>query len=147
MIINVKFSPFDRNPMKIKISDHVISGGRGKIQFDQLGLALLDSSDTKIQKGFEEIIRETWHQDPDIRISITKLLIQFDDLSKKYVKPGYSPGLQPQEIANINIPLNPLNENPDDIDFSNIDMDFEPLIPISEGVKAHKEKNHGKAWK
>jgi TPR repeat protein len=79
-------------------------------------------------------------------------LIQLDDLSKKYVKPGYSPGLQPQEIADINIPLNPLNndksdEIPDDVDFSNIDIDFEPLIPISEGVKAHKEKNHEKAWK
>ncbi|PKY46742.1 hypothetical protein RhiirA4_444481 [Rhizophagus irregularis] len=96
-------------------------------------------------------ITQPWNQDPNIRISITKLLIQLDDLSKKYVKPGCSPGLEPQEIANFDIPSNSLNDKsdeiPDDVDFSNIDVDFEPLIPISEGVKAYKEKNHEKAWK
>jgi TPR repeat protein len=77
-------------------------------------------------------------------------LIQLDDLAKKFVKPGCSPGLQPQEIADINIPMSPLNKDdeiPDDIDFSNFDIDLEPLIPISEGIKAHKEKDYEKAWK
>ncbi|PKC64841.1 HCP-like protein [Rhizophagus irregularis] len=145
---------FERKPyedMELEdILDHVISGEREKIQFEN-SLALPDSSDAKIQKGFEEIIKEAWNQDPNIRISITKLLIQLDDLSKKYVKPGCSPGLEPQEIANFDIPSNSLNDKgdeiPDDVDFSNIDVDFEPLIPISEGVKAYKEKNHEKAWK
>ncbi|CAB5361312.1 unnamed protein product [Rhizophagus irregularis] len=148
---------FERKPYENmdleKISNYVINGGREKIQFEQIGLASPNSPDAKIQKGFEEIIREAWNQDPDIRISITKLLIQLDDLTKKSVKPGCSPGLQPQEIADINIPINPLNDKsdeiPDDIDFDSIDIDeiFEPIIPISEGIKAHKEKDYEKAWK
>ncbi|CAG8555841.1 5060_t:CDS:2 [Rhizophagus irregularis] len=121
---------FERKPYENmdleKISNYVINGGREKIQFEQIGLASPNSPDAKIQKGFEEIIREAWNQDPDIRISITKLLIQLDDLTKKSVKPGCSPGLQPQEIADINIPINPLNDK---------------------SIKAHKEKDYEKAWK
>jgi hypothetical protein len=53
---------FERKPYEDmdfeKISEYVISGGREKIQFDKIDLALPGSSDTKIQKGFEEIIRE-----------------------------------------------------------------------------------------
>ena len=40
-------------------------------------------------------------------------------------------------------------EIPEDesIDFSSIEIEIEPIIPINEGVKAHKEKNYEKAWK
>ncbi|GES80618.1 kinase-like domain-containing protein [Rhizophagus clarus] len=133
-----------------KIPNYVINGGREKFQFDQIGLASPDSLDAEIQKGFEKIIREAWNQDPDIRISITKLLIQLDDLATKSVKPGCPPGLQSQEIMSPISPLNDKNDEiPDDIDFDSIDIDeiFNPIIPISEGIKAHKEKNYEKAWK
>jgi hypothetical protein len=46
--------PYENMDLK-KISNYVINGGREKIQFN---LASPDSLDAKIQKGFEEIIRE-----------------------------------------------------------------------------------------
>ena len=52
---------FERKPYESmdieKISDHVISGGREEIRFDQSGLAPPAPSDAEIQKGFEKIIR------------------------------------------------------------------------------------------
>jgi len=98
---------------------------------------------------------EAWNQDPDVRISMSKLLIDLDNLAKKSVKPGCSPGLQPQEIVDSELE-NPLNNENDEIpedkyfDFISIGESVEslkPMIPISEGVKAHKEGDYEKAWK
>ncbi|CAI2184065.1 16829_t:CDS:2 [Funneliformis geosporum] len=128
-------------------SDFVISGGRPKIDF---GLA---SEITPIHKGYEKIIREAWYNDPDLRISISKLLIDLDSLVITHTKPGRSPRIPPQNEAEINLSFEfESSSYNDDYGFPesefNIDeLEIEPLIPINEGIKAHKDKDFEKAWK
>ncbi|RIA93933.1 hypothetical protein C1645_598689 [Glomus cerebriforme] len=118
-----------------EISEYVIGGGRENIKFD---FALPEIAE--IQKGFENIIKEAWSQDPDTRISISKLLISLDTLAKDSVKPGCSPGFQPQKAAED-------TEIPEDKYFDLNSIEIEPIIPIGDGIKAHKDKNYEKAWK
>ena len=75
-----------------------------------------------------------------------------DQLAATYIKRGGSPSLQPQNVGNQDVAndddgddIPEYKYDPDGIDL--IDSAIKPLIPISEGIKAHKEKNYEKAWK
>ena len=71
-----------------------------------------------------------------MRISISSLLIDLDVLATTH-------GLQPD----IDIYLELENSNNDDDEVPKDEVNIEPLIPISEGLIANKEKNYEKAWK
>ncbi|SRR6266498_3076025 len=88
-----------------------------------------------------------------MRISISKLLIDLDQLAATYIKYGSSLSLQPQNKDDADDNSN--NNDDDDIleykydlyDIDVIDGTIELLILIDEGVKAHKEEDYEKAWK
>ncbi|RIA89380.1 kinase-like domain-containing protein [Glomus cerebriforme] len=138
--------PYEAKLKVDKISVFVINGGREDIYFD-----LASPEIAIIQDGIENIIREAWSQNPESRTSISKLLIDLDTLVKISVKPNCPPDLQLQKAEDINIPLN-LHSSKDlkiqedkYIDINSIEI--EPIIPIRDGIKAHKDKDYEKAWK
>ncbi|RIB20625.1 kinase-like domain-containing protein [Gigaspora rosea] len=63
-----------------KISEHVSSGEREKLPYGKSD----NQNDVKIQKEFIEIIKKTWQQVPEDRISITKLYLKLEELAAEY---------------------------------------------------------------
>ncbi|CAG8619502.1 14199_t:CDS:2 [Rhizophagus irregularis] len=105
-----------------------------------------------IQREFGEIIKLAWQQDPSLRPGIQLL---FNMLQESYEK---------NVLSNKGSPLiRPLKENTTEITTGDADLDslclsdsedqnesviqiVVPLIPVKEGLQAHKEGNHKKAW-
>ncbi|RIA93910.1 kinase-like domain-containing protein [Glomus cerebriforme] len=125
---------FEKRPYENKedkdIESFVIKGGREEILFDSAS-----PETTKIQKGFEKIIRGAWNQDPDCRTSISKLLNDLDALT-----------MSGQEENNNNGNENPNYEDDFDFGFDSLNEELEP-IPLKEGVEAYYAKDYENAWK
>ncbi|GBC28741.2 kinase-like domain-containing protein [Rhizophagus irregularis DAOM 181602=DAOM 197198] len=127
-----------------KIRDFVIKGGRERIKFG-------DSTPKKIQEDYKKIINDIWKNNPQERISFLKALDMLEELynSISYMFDESIPAL--------------LDENTLDLDGSKandefvLPDDFEPLddfidpvvpiIPLDEGIKAHRARDYQKAWK
>ncbi|CAG8605812.1 9869_t:CDS:2 [Funneliformis caledonium] len=150
LLWELAFEQMPYKDMEIHIaSDFVINGGRPKINFNN-ELLPVPPEMLQLQKGYEKIIREAWNQDPDLRITISRLLIDLDSLVSKHTKPGCSPSLQPQNGLELGLSFE-LESSSNDDEFPEFSFDvleeIEPLIPINEGIKAHREKDYQKAWR
>ncbi|CAG8469614.1 9710_t:CDS:2 [Funneliformis mosseae] len=153
LLWELAFEQMPYKDMEIHIaSDYVINGGRPSINFNKFNNELLPLSPEmlQLQEGYEKIIREAWNQDPDLRITISKLLIDLDSLVSKHTKPGCSPSLQPQNGSELGLSFE-LESSSNDDEFPEFSFEvleeIEPLIPINEGIKAHREKDYQKAWR
>ncbi|POG60493.1 hypothetical protein GLOIN_2v1712531, partial [Rhizophagus irregularis DAOM 181602=DAOM 197198] len=107
-----------------KIRDFVIKGGRERIKFG-------DSTPKKIQEDYKKIINDIWKNNPQERISFLKALDMLEELynSISYMFDESIPAL--------------LDENTLDLDGSKV----VPIIPLDEGIKAHRARDYQKAWK
>ncbi|CAB4483709.1 unnamed protein product [Rhizophagus irregularis] len=135
--------PYDGMSM-LDVQKYVLKGKRETLNF---GL-----SPHPIQREFGEIIKLAWQQDPSLRPGIQLL---FNMLQESYEK---------NVLSNKGSPLiRPLKENTTEITTGDADLDslclsdsedqnesviqiVVPLIPVKEGLQAHKEGNHKKAW-
>ncbi|CAG8476139.1 7192_t:CDS:2 [Dentiscutata heterogama] len=64
----------------IEISKHVLSDKREKLPYGKFD----NQDDAKLQKELIEIIKNTWKQIPEDRITITKLYIKLEELAAEY---------------------------------------------------------------
>ncbi|CAB4412864.1 unnamed protein product [Rhizophagus irregularis] len=135
--------PYESMSM-LDIQKHVLKGKREILNF---GL-----SPHPIQREFGEIIKLAWQQDPSLRLEIQLL---FNMLQESYEKNVLS--------NKSSLIMRPLKENTTEITTGDANLDslclsdsedqnesvlqiVVPLIPAKEGLQAHKEGNHKKAW-
>jgi hypothetical protein len=79
---------------------------------------------------------KAWIQEPDLRINISKLLIDLDTLCTS-INSSNSPNSQPSEIAINNSEISEEYEG----------LDIDSWVPINDGIEAHKAHDYEKAWK
>ncbi|RHZ84013.1 hypothetical protein Glove_86g156 [Diversispora epigaea] len=133
--------PYENKGM-LQIRDHVLKGGREKIIMN------CSSQENKtIQNTFVEIIISAWQQDVDIRASLLDIFLKLQKLAADYPI-DTSPTLNPlgslygsQKVESVSIGKS-ATERPDS--FQNFTLPT--IIPLKEGIEAHKAKNYQKAW-
>jgi serine/threonine protein kinase len=138
--------PYEGKSM-LEIQRHVLKGNRETLDFGGL-------SPHPIQREFGEIIKLAWQQDPSFRPGIQSL---FNMIQVSYEK---------NVLSNKGSPLmRPLKEKDNVVEYSTGDADLDelclsdsedqnepfslvvPLIPVKEGLQAHKDGNYEKAWR
>ncbi|CAG8544651.1 9908_t:CDS:10 [Diversispora eburnea] len=136
--VRYTFKYLDMNQIK----DHVLKGGREKITMN------FTSQETRtIQNKFFKIIIAAWQQDIDIRASLMQIFLKLQKLAANYPM-DTSPTLNPlgslygsQVIESISIRTS-TTELPDS--FQNFTLPT--IVPLEEGIEAHKNKDYKKAW-
>ncbi|GBC03166.1 hypothetical protein RclHR1_00500014 [Rhizophagus clarus] len=124
-----------------KIRDFVINGGREAIKFGKSSPEI-----SKLQESYKKIINDIWKNNPQERIPFLKALDMLEELYSSI-----------SHMFDENIPAL-LDDKTLDLDGSRIidetdefvlsDDFIVPTIPlVDEGIRAHKEGNHQKAWK
>jgi serine/threonine protein kinase len=104
----------------LEIQSHVLEGNRETLDFGGL-------SPHSVQREFGEIIKLAWHQDPSSRPEIQLLFNMLQELYEYYV-------------------LNKSSQVVEDEFFKKLNISVTPLIPVKEGLQAHKDGNYKKAW-
>ncbi|CAG8544630.1 9907_t:CDS:2 [Diversispora eburnea] len=131
--------PYEDKDMN-QIKDHVLKGGREKITMCSYSL----KETQEIQKKFLKIIIDAWQQDIDIRASLMEIFLKLQKLAAKYPM-GISPTLNllgvSQMIKSMSIVKS--STNPPD---SSQNFILPTIVPLEEGIEAHKNKDHQKAW-
>ncbi|RHZ83970.1 hypothetical protein Glove_86g167 [Diversispora epigaea] len=137
---------FQKIPYKNKdmnqIKDHVLKGGRENIDMN------CSSQETRtIQNKFFKIIISAWQQDINIRASLMEIFLKLQKLAANYPM-DTSPTLNPhgtlygsQKVESISIGTS-ATELPD----PSQNFTLPTIIPLEEGIEAHKNKDHKKAW-
>ncbi|RHZ75866.1 hypothetical protein Glove_209g130 [Diversispora epigaea] len=132
----------------LKIKDHVLAGNREKITW---GKAPPDVE--KLQQGLAKIIVSAWKSDPAVRASLQNIFINLDHLVDEYCTPD-------KEFANQLLPDKELDldgsrvvsiSDEGGLELPDMDMDFNldeipQIIPLEEGIAAHRKGEHSKAW-
>ncbi|CAB5209089.1 unnamed protein product [Rhizophagus irregularis] len=131
----------------LDIQKHVLKGKRETLNF---GL-----SPHPIQREFGEIIKLAWQQDPSLRPGIQLLFNMLQESYEKNVLSNKgSPLMRPlKEKENSTIDGTVGDEELDGLCLSDSEDQNEqtplivvPLIPVKEGLQAHKENDYKKAW-
>jgi len=115
--------PYEHMSM-VEVQKYVSKGGRENLDF---GLTT-----HPIQKGYGEIIKLVWQQEPSLRPGIQSLFNMLQELYQKYV---------------LNIVSPPLARSGDDEFIPNLDTFNTPLLTVKEGLQAHIAGYYEKAWK
>ncbi|RHZ84021.1 hypothetical protein Glove_86g158 [Diversispora epigaea] len=133
--------PYEDNDMN-KIKDHVLKGGRETIVMN-----ISSQENRKIQNKFSKIIIAAWQQDVNIRASLLDIFLKLQKLAANYPM-DTSPTLNPlgslllsQMIESVSIGKS-ATELPDS--FQNFTLPT--IVPLEEGIEAHKKKDYQKAW-
>ncbi|CAG8559075.1 18771_t:CDS:2 [Acaulospora morrowiae] len=142
---------FEKPPYKNidvhKIKEHVLNGGRERISWGK------GSPDVqKIQKKFEKIIISAWQQDVCLRASLQEIFLKLSKLSSEYMEPGSAFQLLPDGTIDLDGSKfkNPSkNENVEEVmELPEIgDFSLPTIMPLEEGIKAHKKGERNVAWK
>ncbi|RHZ83982.1 hypothetical protein Glove_86g134 [Diversispora epigaea] len=132
--------PYENKDMN-QIKDHVLKGGRETIIMN-----FSSQENRKIQNKFFKIIISAWQQDINIRASLLDIFLKLQKLAANYPI-DTSPTLNPLG----SLYLSPIIESafigkstelPDS--FQNFTLPT--IIPLEEGIEAHKNKDYQKAW-
>lgn len=132
-----------------QIKDHVVAGKREKISFGDVPPDI-----QQIQQELKSIIISAWQDDPGLRASLQQIFLQLSKLANIFQKPLSSPALLPPKTLDLDgsmkkAPISISDEGglelPDLGDEFNID-EIEPVMPLEEGIAAHKKKDHKTAW-
>ncbi|GBB84101.1 hypothetical protein RclHR1_10730004 [Rhizophagus clarus] len=139
--------PYDGMSM-LDIQRHVLKGQR-----ETFGP---DLSPHPIQREFSEIIKLAWQQDPSLRPGIQLLFSMLQESYEKNVLSNKgSPLMRPfrekdnhaTEGTTGDTDLDELCLSDPEDQNESISIIVVPLIPVKEGLQAHKEGNYEKAWK
>ncbi|RIA93666.1 kinase-like domain-containing protein [Glomus cerebriforme] len=134
--------PYEQKSM-LEVQKHVLKGGRETLEF---GL-----SPHSIQKEYSEIIKLAWQQEPSLRPGIQLLFNMLQELYEKYVLNEGSPMMRPiKEKERLVVDEDLDNLDISDFVTSNTDSVPQvviPLVPVKEGLQAHKAGEYEKAWK
>jgi TPR repeat protein len=116
----------------LEVQKHVLKGGREKLELHP----------NPIQKGYYEIVKLAWQQEPSLRSEIQVLFNMLQELYENHVLNKGSPRplkeTENEGIQELEMP---------DTDYSNATQVVVPLLPVKEGLKAHKLGDYEKAWK
>ncbi|RHZ83162.1 hypothetical protein Glove_99g178 [Diversispora epigaea] len=166
---------FERVPYRgwddLMIAKHVSAGNREKISFKN---RIIHSNNYEVE--FTKIIRAAWQDDPLLRPGLYKMFLSLDALNKQQnlsrermermdvkLKPrtfnDYDqviPVFTEFECSNINKDVNVVdNHNKHEGgDYKELDatetdgflMSIIPIFKLSDGIKAHEQGDHQKAW-
>ncbi|CAG8485287.1 12379_t:CDS:2 [Acaulospora morrowiae] len=125
---------FQRIPYKgMEVQDiqkHVKGEGREKMNF---GLA-----PTPLQEKFCAVIKKAWQQEPSDRPDIKYMFNELHRIFNENFSQTKSPSLRPRS-SNVEVTAPEPPESPHFL--------FEQLISVEQGIRAHKKKEHEKAWK
>ncbi|RGB31473.1 kinase-like domain-containing protein [Rhizophagus diaphanus] len=115
-----------------RIRDHVTKGGREGFTFGDL---------TPENKKIKKIIKDTWKQEPQERISFMKLLDMLEELygyvrttstnDSSDIHPNKLLGLDRSKETDLELPVETI---------------IKPIISLEEGIRAFKKKEYQKAW-
>ena len=131
--LGVQRKPYE-NMTILEVQKHVLKGGREKLELFPSG----------IQKGYYEIVKLAWQQEPSRRPGIQLLFNMLQELYENHVLNKESPLMRPlkdeedESLMNLDIPDTILNNNSQNV---------VPLLPVKEGLQAHKAGEYEKAWK
>ncbi|CAG8545756.1 10878_t:CDS:2 [Diversispora eburnea] len=136
----------------LKIKEHVLAGNREIITW---GKAPPDVQ--KLQKGLAKIIISAWKSDPAIRASLQNIFINLVQLVDEYCTPDKETAviLLPDKTLDLDGSLSRAVSISDEGNWELPDMDYmdfnideiAQVIPLEEGIAAHRKKEHTKAWK
>ncbi|CAG8613088.1 11428_t:CDS:2, partial [Diversispora eburnea] len=127
----------------LKVKEHVLAGKREKIT-----LKKAPPDVEKLQIGLAKIIISAWQEDPEIRASLQNIFVNLDHLIDEYCTPNKEfsdPILSDKELDLDAVSIS--DEGGSDLP----DMDFDiheisQIIPLEEGIAAHRKGEHAKAW-
>ncbi|CAG8460193.1 1793_t:CDS:2 [Diversispora eburnea] len=145
--------PYEKwNIMQIK--KHVLDGNREKITWGKAS-----SNVEKIQKDLTKIIVSAWQHNPAIRASLQGIFMKLDKLNGKHCtgKETVAKLLPDKELdldgSLSHAALSHTVSISDDFYLPDMDMDdfnvdeILQIIPLEEGIAAHRNKEYAKAWK
>ncbi|CAG8601546.1 10311_t:CDS:2 [Diversispora eburnea] len=131
----------------LKIKEHVLAGKREKITW---GKAPPDVRE--LQKNMAKIIVSAWEGDLAIRASLQDIFMRLDKLAGKYCTGKETEAkLLPDKALDLDGSAVSISDEggfylPDMyMDDFNID-EIAQVIPLEEGIAAHRKKEHTKAW-
>ncbi|CAG8545691.1 10875_t:CDS:2 [Diversispora eburnea] len=131
----------------LKIKEYVLAGNREKITWGRA------SSDVeKLQKGLAKIIVSAWQGDPAIRASLQNIFMNLVQLADEYCTGKETEAkLLPDKALDLDGSAVSISDE-GGLDLPDMDMDFNideipQIIPLEEGIAAHRNKEHAKAWK
>ncbi|GBB84100.1 hypothetical protein RclHR1_10730003 [Rhizophagus clarus] len=127
--------PYDGMSM-LEVQKHVLKGNREILNF---GLGT-----HPIQREFSEIIKLAWQQDPSLRPGIQLLFNMLQESYEKNVLSNKGSPLMRPFKEKYNTTESPTGDT--DLDNLCLSDTIVPLIPVKEGLQAHKEGNYEKAW-
>ncbi|RHZ84017.1 hypothetical protein Glove_86g152 [Diversispora epigaea] len=133
--------PYENKDMN-QIKDHVLKGGRENIDMN------CSSQENKtIQNTFVEIIISAWQHDVEIRASLMKIFLKLHELAADYPM-DTSPTLNPREKLYGSQMIKQRSIEPLAMKLSDSCQNFTlpTIVPLEEGIEAHKARNHKKAW-
>ncbi|RHZ74614.1 hypothetical protein Glove_220g57 [Diversispora epigaea] len=133
----------------LKVREHVLAGNREKITF---GKAPPDVQ--KLQKDLTKIIVSAWQDDPGIRASLQNIYLNLVQIYDEYCTPDKesAPVLLPDKTLDLDGSLSRSVSINDEGGFDlpemefNIDDEIPQIIPLEEGISAHKRKEYHVAW-
>ncbi|CAG8630271.1 6298_t:CDS:2 [Funneliformis caledonium] len=139
--------PYERWDMA-KIKEYVLSNKREKITFGK------ENPDIQnLQKSYAKIIVSAWQDDPQIRASLQQIFLELHDLYTKYCVAGYnaSPALKPDKTLDLDGTRAISVSDVGGLDLPDLDMEFsidaiQEIIPLEDGIAAHKRKETNVAW-
>ncbi|CAG8522749.1 5382_t:CDS:2 [Funneliformis mosseae] len=139
--------PYERWDMA-KIKEYVLSNKREKITFGK------ENPDIQnLQKSYAKIIVSAWQDDPQIRASLQQIFLELHDLYTKYCAAGYnaSPALKPDKTLDLDGTRAISVSDVGGLDLPDLDMEFsidaiQEIIPLEDGIAAHKRKETNVAW-
>ncbi|CAI2170749.1 13593_t:CDS:2 [Funneliformis geosporum] len=139
--------PYERWEMA-KIKEYVLSNKREKITFGKATPEIKN-----LQKIYAKIIVSAWQDDPQIRASLQQIFLELHDLYTTYCSSGYntSPALKPDKTLDLDGSRAISVSDEGGFDLPDLDMEFsidaiQEIIPLEEGIAAHKRKETEVAW-
>ncbi|RHZ75816.1 hypothetical protein Glove_209g127 [Diversispora epigaea] len=133
----------------LKIKEHVLDGNREKITFGK------DSPDVeRLQKDLAKIIVSAWQGDPAIRASLQNIFMNLVQLADEHCTPDkeFDKRLLPDKTLDLDGSRSVSISDEGGLELPDMDMDFNidkitQIIPLKEGIAAHRKKEHAEAWK
>ncbi|RHZ84068.1 hypothetical protein Glove_86g172 [Diversispora epigaea] len=131
--------PYENKDMN-QIKDHVLKGGRENIDMN------CSSQENKtIQNTFVEIIISAWQHDVEIRASLMEIFLKLQKLAADYPM-DTSPTLNPRGKLYGSQKIKQRSIEPMELSDPCQNITLPTIVPLEEGIEAHKARNHKKAW-
>ncbi|KAG9295860.1 hypothetical protein G9A89_006599 [Geosiphon pyriformis] len=140
-----------------RVQEHVCQGERETLN--------LDSHSSRMEIEYAKVIREAWSHDPYLRPTLQEIFLTLNNIIQTFLQDNTSPGLSPRTPSSLkDIPSLSLSvysstkrqmsgprmhlssEDLPEFDFKVTSLPITPLLPLEDGIKAHKAGERQKAW-